>query len=70
VSDLLSTIQPPATRRKSQGRTESGFDQLDQFGAVQEIQDKFDLRPLSAVGKADWKAPAASLPALPDIGND
>ncbi|GJG95866.1 hypothetical protein CBA19C6_15275 [Cupriavidus pauculus] len=34
------------------------------------LQDAFDLRPLSAVGKKDWKAPAASLAPLPDIGND
>ncbi|MWL89591.1 DUF1254 domain-containing protein [Cupriavidus sp. SW-Y-13] len=34
------------------------------------LQDTFDLRPLSAVGKKDWKAPAASLAPLPDIGTD
>ncbi|RZT39160.1 DUF1254 domain-containing protein [Cupriavidus agavae] len=34
------------------------------------LQDAFDLRPLSAVGKKDWKAPAASLAPLPDIGTD
>jgi len=37
---------------------------------VHALQDAFDLRPLSAVGKKNWKAPAAALAPLPDIGND
>jgi hypothetical protein len=28
-----------AIQELSQGRTESGFDKLDQFGAIQEIED-------------------------------
>ncbi|GGP26129.1 DUF1254 domain-containing protein [Silvimonas amylolytica] len=34
------------------------------------LQDQFDLRPLTALGKKDWKAPAASLKPLPEIGDD
>nr|WP_315591529.1 DUF1254 domain-containing protein [uncultured Cupriavidus sp.] len=37
---------------------------------IRALQDAFDLRPLSAAGKKDWKAPAATLAPLPDIGND
>lgn len=37
---------------------------------VHALQDAFDLRPLSAAGNADWKAPQAQLAALPEIGDD
>lgn len=37
---------------------------------VHALQDRFDLRPLSAAGRADWKAPAAQLQPLPEIGDD
>jgi len=42
----------------------------EDIARVHALQDQFDLRPLSAVGNSGWKAPAASLPALPEIGND
>lgn len=42
----------------------------DDPALIRAIQDKFDLRPLSALGKHDWKPPAAVLPPLPDTGND
>ena len=42
----------------------------DSLEMIRKIQDQFDLRPLSALGKDEWKAPAASLPPLPDISND
>ncbi|GGP27083.1 DUF1254 domain-containing protein [Silvimonas amylolytica] len=34
------------------------------------LQDQFDLRPLAELGKKNWKAPAASLTPLPEIGDD
>jgi len=40
---------------------------MDQIHA---LQDSFDLRPLSALGKAGWTPQAASLPPLPAIGDD
>lgn len=42
----------------------------DDMQAVHALQDGFDLRPLSAVGKQGWTAPEATLPALPEIGDD
>lgn len=42
----------------------------DDYESLHAIQDAFDLRPLSALGQADWTAPEASLPPLPDIGDD
>lgn len=42
----------------------------EDMNKVHALQDAFDLRPLSALGKKDWKAPSATLPALPDIGED
>lgn len=37
---------------------------------VKALQAQFDLRPLSQLGKAGYQAPAAQLPALPDIAGD
>lgn len=37
---------------------------------IHTLQDAFDLRPLSAEGQANWDAPAAALPPLPEIGDD
>ena len=37
---------------------------------IRAIQEGFDLRPLSALGKADWKTPTAMLPPMPDITSD
>ncbi|MEC5385673.1 DUF1254 domain-containing protein [Uliginosibacterium sp. H3] len=42
----------------------------EDIAKVHALQDGFDLRPLSALGNANWKTPAATLPALPDIGKD
>lgn len=42
----------------------------DDMDAIHALQDSFDLRPLSAMGQANWKAPKASLPPLPQIGDD
>lgn len=38
----------------------------DDMKQIHALQDSFDLRPLSALGKSDYKAPAATLPALPE----
>lgn len=42
----------------------------DDMEQVHALQDGFDLRPLSAVGNKTWSAPAATLPPMPEIGDD
>jgi hypothetical protein len=42
----------------------------DDMDDIHALQDSFDLRPLSALGQANWAAPAARLPPLPQIGDD
>ena len=51
-----------AVQELSQGRTESGFDQLDQFGAVQEIEDKTER--LNAIADLHLAARAAGESSL------
>ena len=64
TSSLLTTIvrqqiEPlrVAIQELSQGRTESGFDQLDQFGALQEIEGKTER--LNAIADLHLAARAA-----------
>jgi hypothetical protein len=42
----------------------------DDMGKIHGLQAAFDLRPLSALGKANWVAPVAKLPPLPAITAD
>lgn len=42
----------------------------DDANKIRALQDGFDLRPVSKLGEANWVAPAATLPPLPDIKND
>jgi hypothetical protein len=51
-----------AVQELSQGRTESGFDKLDQFGAVQEIEDKTER--LNAIADLHLAARARSESSL------
>ncbi|MCX5516505.1 DUF1254 domain-containing protein [Kaistia algarum] len=37
---------------------------------VHALQAQFDLRPLSAIGEADYRVPSATLPRLPDVTGD
>jgi hypothetical protein len=37
---------------------------------VRAIQDKFDLRPLSALPSSNWQPRRASLPPMPELGTD
>jgi len=42
----------------------------EDMARIHALQDKFDLRPLSALGKKNWKAPPATLAPLPKVGDD
>jgi hypothetical protein len=42
----------------------------EDMGKIHRLQDQFDLRPVSALGRKDWKAPKAELEPLPDIAGN